>query len=129
VIVVDASAVYGALVLGGDHPELRACLLSEDVLHTPYLLDVEVLHALRRAERVGTVSPDLVHEARHELSQLSLIRYPEYLLTDAMWDLRHNITAYDATYITLAEALGATLVTCDAKLARAPGHAATIELY
>lgn len=46
-----------------------------------------------------------------------------------MWDLRDNVTAYDATYVTLAEALGATLVTCDARLARAPGHGAAIELY
>jgi predicted nucleic acid-binding protein len=129
VIVVDASAMYRTLVFGNDHPGLRARLLSEEVLHAPYLLDVEMLHALRRAERFGIVSPDRVYETRNELSQLSLVRYPEYLLTDAMWDLRNNISTYDATYVTLAEALGATLVTCDAKLARAPGHAATIELY
>jgi predicted nucleic acid-binding protein len=128
-IVVDASAIYNALVYGADHPTLRERLLGEWMLHVPYLLDVEMLHALRRVELLGAVSSDRAYEVRNDLSQLPLIRYPEHPYADAMWDLRHNVSPYDAAYVTLAEALGATLVTCDARLARAPGHAAAIELY
>lgn len=128
-IVADTSAVYNALVFGADHPELKARLNEESVLHVPHLLDIEMLNTLRRAERIGAISADRIYEVRNDLSRFSLLRYPEFARADAMWDLRHNVTPYDAAYVTLAEVLGATLVTCDARLARAPGHTATIELY
>lgn len=66
-------------------------------------------------------------DALDDLSDLALTRYPHDVLLGRMWELRDNLTAYDAAYVALAEALDAPLVTCDAKLASAPGHRARIE--
>lgn len=74
-IVVDSSALFNALVFGRDYSDLKARLLGEWMLHTPYLLDIEMLHSLRRAERAGVLSVDRVYEARTDLSGLPLIRY------------------------------------------------------
>jgi predicted nucleic acid-binding protein len=68
-------------------------------------------------------------DARGDFAELALVRYRHQPLNDRVWELRHNLTAYDATFIALAEALAAPLITCDARLASAPGHNAQIELF
>jgi predicted nucleic acid-binding protein len=79
--------------------------------------------------RRGQISAERAHDARADFAELTLVRYPHEPLGDRVWDLRENLTAYDATFVALAEALDVPLVTCDARLAGAPGHDAQIELY
>ena len=67
--------------------------------------------------------------ARMDFGDLAIVRYPHEPLNDRVWELRHNLTAYDATFIALAEALDAPLVTCDGRLAAARGHRARVELF
>ena len=75
------------------------------------------------------ISEDRAADARTDFSDLAIVRYPHVSLADRMWELRNNVTAYDAAFIALAEALGVPLVTCDTRLARAPGHAAIVEVF
>jgi predicted nucleic acid-binding protein len=97
-------------------------------LHAPHLLDLEVLHVLRRFERRGILEPSRAAEAVEDLLDLPLTRYPHDALAGRIWELRGGITAYDAAYVALAEALGAPLLTRDAALAAARGHRARIDL-
>jgi predicted nucleic acid-binding protein len=122
-LVVDASAIT-ELLLG--RPAGRAVeerLRDYDFdLHAPHLLDVEVLSALRRVVATGDTSPERAGEAVADLLDLPLERYPHDGLTPRIWDLRKNFSAYDATYVALAEVItgdGAPLLTADARLARA----------
>ena len=85
----------------------------------PHLADTEVLSALRGLVTSGNVSPDRANQALQDLGSLPARRWPAKELSERVWELRHSMTAYDATYIALAEALGADLLTCDARLARA----------
>ena len=103
--------------------------LAGSRLHAPHLLDVEFLHALRRLVATGRVPADRAPVIRADFGSLRIVRYPHGLLLDRMWELRDNLTAYDATFVALSEALEAPLVTTDARLAAAPGHQAVIEAY
>ena len=96
---------------------------------TQHLIDTEVLHALRRMTMNGAISDERAMDARSDFADLTLVRYPHQPLSDRVWALRHNLTAYDATFIALAETLDAPLITCDARLASAPGHTARVELF
>lgn len=125
-IVVDASAVIDVLV-GEPSETLARRLSAEAVLHSPHLLDTEVLHVLRRFEQRGDLSPEQSSGARRLYSELGIARYPHWPLSDRVWELRPVLSSYDATYVALAEELGATLVTTDRRLARAPEVRATIE--
>jgi predicted nucleic acid-binding protein len=129
-IVMDASATVDWLLqtLAGQRIEHRI-YSSKETLHAPHLLDVEVAHVLRRLVREGTVSANRADEAVQDLLDLRLTRYPHLLLLPRIWQLRQNLSAYDAAYVGLAEKLGASLITRDAHLAAAPGHAAKIELF
>ena len=98
-------------------------------LHAPHLFDVEILHALRRHALRGILSRARSEEVLEDLSDIDVSFYPHAPLAGRIWELRDNLTAYDAAYVALAEALDATLVTTDARLARASGHHATVELY
>jgi predicted nucleic acid-binding protein len=129
VLVVDTSAVLEALAARDPVAGLVERLAGEGDLHAPHLIDTEVLHALRRMTRTGAISEERVADARGDFAELALARYPHEPLSDRVWELRHNLTAYDATFVALAEALGAPLVTCDARLASASGHRARIELF
>jgi predicted nucleic acid-binding protein len=93
-------------------------------LHVPQLVDVEVAQTLRRLEREG----ELAASALGELRALDLERHAHEPLLDRTWALRRNVTVHDAVCVALAEALDADLLTCDARLARAPGIAARVEL-
>jgi predicted nucleic acid-binding protein len=120
VLVVDASVVVD--LVGRFRPQpIEALLWAEDsVLAAPELLDVEVLQALRRLEQDGAI-PSSRADVVELLQALRIRRYRHHSLREAIWSLRKNMTAYDAAYVALARLLDATLVTRDAKLARAPG--------
>lgn len=128
-IVVDASAVLEAIAARDPVPELIERLAGDDDLHAPHLLDIEVLHALRRLTLMRELSEERASDARVDFAELALVRYPHRGLSDRIWELRHNLTAYDAAYVALAELLDVPLVTCDERLSGAPDHSATIEVF
>ncbi|MGI8609219.1 MAG: type II toxin-antitoxin system VapC family toxin [Candidatus Dormibacteria bacterium] len=115
-IVVDASTAVAALLNSG--PARRA--VAGDQLHAPHLIDAEVTNALRRNEISARISAAAALVAVEAWRSLGIIRYPAIGLIERIWQLRGNLTAYDASYVALAEALGCALVTCDARLATAP---------
>ena len=131
-LVVDASAVtellLGRAAGGTVAEELRN---HEFDLHAPHLLDVEVLSALRRLVAAGHVTAERAAEAIADLLALPLDRHGHDVLVPRIWELRENLTAYDATYVALAEAVadeGAPLITADARLARATGALSRIRV-
>lgn len=128
-LVIDTSAALAAVLDDPHVPRLKSRIAGDDDLRAPHLIDVEALHVLRGMVMRGSVDERRAGAAREDLADLSLVRYPHEAFTDRIWELRHNLTAYDAAFVALAEALEVPLVTCDAKLAAAPGHAATIELF
>ena len=128
-IVVDASALLEFLLQTTVGTRVEARLFrDEDELHAPHLLDVEIVQGLRRLVRTGEVLPGRADEAIADLADLDLHRHSHVDLLARAWKLRDNISAYDAMYLALAEAIEATVVTCDSPLARAPGHRARIEV-
>ena len=128
-IVVDASAITELLLQTelGARVE-RRIRQDDDDLHAPHLLDVEVLSALRRLVRTGEVDADRAADAIEDLGLLRIIRHAHLDLATRAWELRENVTAYDAVYLALAESLDATVVTCDRPLSAASGHTARIEV-
>lgn len=124
-LVVDTSAVLESLI--GEHQSVVDRLAGDGDLHAPHLLDIEVLHALRGLVRAGRLTEDRATDARSDLHELAIIRYPHEPLADRIWELRHNLTAYDACFVALAETLAVPLITCDARLAAAPGSRAEVE--
>ena len=98
-------------------------------LHAPHLLDVEVAQVLRRYAAAGELTPERGREALMDLADFPVHRYPHDVLLPRIWELRHNLTAYDAAYMALAETLAAPLVTCDARLGSAPRHRAKVEVF
>jgi predicted nucleic acid-binding protein len=100
---------------------------DQDELHAPHLVDVEVVQALRRLVRAGDLSASRAAEAIADLADLDLHRHAHLDLLARAWRLRDNISAYDAVYVALAEAIDAPIVTCDGPLAQAPGHRAAID--
>lgn len=126
-IVVDASALLEVLLQTDAAAAIETRLFSGETLHAPHLLDLEVAQVLRRYERVGELSAPRAREALEDLRAFRIERYPHHLFLDRVWSLRANVTAYDACYLALAEALDAPLITRDRRLARAAGHGARIE--
>jgi predicted nucleic acid-binding protein len=129
VLVVDTSAVVDALAGRPPDERLLARLGSDGDLHAPHLLDVELLHALRWLVAAGHLSEDRAADARSDFAELTIARYEHGFLADRIWELRHNLTAYDATFVALSEALDVPLVTRDRRLADAQGHRARVELF
>jgi predicted nucleic acid-binding protein len=129
-IVLDASAAIDWLLQtsSGKRIEKRIYAPSES-LHAPHLLDLEVTQVLRRLTQQGTVSGTRADEAVRDLLDLRVTRYPHLVLLPRIWQLRHNLSAYDAAYVVLSEKLGAPLITRDGSLAHTSGHGATIELF
>jgi predicted nucleic acid-binding protein len=117
VIVLDASAVVLGLLNNGD---ARRSLALEPVA-VPHLADSEVVNAIRAQLLRGQITADDASAAVDRWSRLGVRRYAVVGLLSRVWALRDNLTAYDATYVALAEALACDLVTADARLARAPG--------
>src|SRR5271165_5991492 len=129
VIVVDASALLEVLLrtpaaLGVE----RRLFESGETLHAPHLVDLEVAQVLRRYAAASQISGVRGREALDDLAAIRLSRWPHEPLIPRVWQLRQNLTAYDAAYVALAEALDAPLLTRDRRLAAAPGHGARDEL-
>lgn len=128
-IVLDASCLLELLLQRPGKKIISQRLVDHgEELCAPSLIDVEVCHVLRRYSRLGELSARRGGEAIDELADFPLERYPHTLLLPRIWQLRNNLTAYDAAYVVLAEALNAVLLTCDKKLAKVTGHRATIEV-
>ena len=120
-IVVDASAALLALLNDG---EARRAL-SNDALVAPHLIDVEVTNALRRQVRTGVLEPAAAEECLATWQLLGLERVAVTHLLGRMWELRDNVTPYDAAYVAVAEELDLALLTGDARVANAPGPRCT----
>lgn len=128
-IVVDASAIVELLLntpLG--RIVARRIHSAETVLNAPHLLDLEVTQVLRRFAATGVIDDARALASLHALRDLDLERHSHEPLLDRIWALRSNLTAYDAAYVALAEALDTPLLTCDGKLAASNGHVARVEL-
>lgn len=129
-IVLAASAAVDWLLQTSAGRRIEKRIYSHnESLHTPHLLDLEVTQVLRRLVREGTVPAHRADEAIHDLLDLRITRYPHFVLLPRIWQLRHNLSAYDAAYVVLAEKLNATLLTRDVRLASVSGHAVPIELF
>lgn len=116
-IVVDASAVLEVLLQTPAASRIsRRMFAGGETLHAPHLLDVEIAQVLRRYAHTGVISPERGAEALSDLAELPLNRYPHFILLPRIWQVRHNLTAYDAVYLALAEALRAPLLTRDRAL-------------
>jgi predicted nucleic acid-binding protein len=128
VIVLDASAVIEWLFQSPAGVKLDRRIFSpSESLHAPHLLDVEVAQVLRRYVHDKTVAAERGQEALEDFGDLPLTRYPHDFLIPRIWELRSTLTAYDAAYVALAEVLDAPLLTCDSKIASAPGHYAHVQ--
>jgi predicted nucleic acid-binding protein len=117
VIVVDASAAVLGLLNNGD---ARALLRAESVA-SPHLVDPEVAHALRAQVQRGRIDATTAERALERWARLAIERISVVGLLSRIWSLRANLSAYDAAYVSVAEALGCALLTADGRLARAPG--------
>ncbi len=120
-LVVDASVVVAALVDTGATGRWAEEVLLSDHLAAPHLLPVEVANILRRLALHGEISQDAASLAHSDLIDLRVALFPYTLDAWRVWELRHNLTTYDAWYVALAESLEAELATLDARLAKAPG--------
>jgi len=130
VIVLDASAAVDWLLQTSTGKQIENRIYSRhESLHAPHLLDLEVGQVLRRLTREGIVLPARADQAVQDLLDMRLTRYPHFALLPRIWQLHHNLTAYDAAYIVLSEILGAPLITRDARLISASSHTARIEVF
>ena len=128
-IVVDASAVLELLLRTSKAAALDALLLnSQERLHAPHLLDVEVAQTLRRLTLAGDLADRRAEQAIEDFRQLAIERHAHTDMLTRAWQLRSSVTAYDAMYVALAEGLEATLVSCDARLGRSHGHGALVRI-
>jgi predicted nucleic acid-binding protein len=129
VIVVDASVLAPALaydVPEGDAARLR--LDREEQLFAPEIVDLELAAVWRSAIRAGRLDDQRSVRALNDLAALRLVRVGHQRLMPRIWELRHNLTPYDAAYVALAETLDATLLTADGRCARAPSLRCEVEL-
>ena len=128
-IVLDASAVVELLLNTAAGRRVADRVRDPAVgVHVPHLADIEVTQALRRYASAGDLAPDAAESALRDLRELDLERHAHEPLLTRVWELRRNLSAYDAVYVALAEVLGAPLLTCDRRLARAPGVIARVEV-
>jgi predicted nucleic acid-binding protein len=123
-LVIDASVLVDALLMAGPS---RARLASEN-LQAPELIDAELLSLLRRLVLAGKLHEGHALQALAAANRLGLRRHPSRSLWPRAWELRANLSAYDALSVALAEQLDAPLLTADARLARAPGLRCVVEL-
>jgi predicted nucleic acid-binding protein len=128
-IVVDATVLVPALSDDGEHGQRARARLARERLAAPELIDLEVASVLRRMCAASKFDTNRADQAITDLVVLQLERVPHRHLIARCWELRHNVTPYDASYIAVAEAFGATLLTADARLANAPGSFCSIEVF
>ena len=128
-MVLDASGAVELLLRTSSGERLAARLADEtDVIHVPHLIDLEIAQVLRRYVLQGTLDAPLAATALDRWRRLDVERYSHEPFLDRVWELRANVTAYDAVYLALAEVLSTVLVTGDRRLARAPGVRTPVEL-
>ena len=127
-LVVDASVLATALTDDGPDGDIARARLRDQQLVAPELIDLEVTSVLRRQQAVGQLDLRRAHLALDDLLDLPIGRVPHAPLLLRCWELRDNLTVYDAAYVALAEALGTVLLTADARLADAPGLRCPVEL-
>jgi len=120
ILVIDASIAIDLLARFRPDPIEELVWAPDSRLAAPELLDVEALHVLRRLEKLDRI-PQSRKDLADELKSLPIRRYRHTSLVHGIWSLRGHLTAYDATYVVLTRLLGASLVTRDARLARASG--------
>ncbi len=125
-IVVDASVIVAALVDSGREGQWAEMTMAQESLAAPELALVEASNILRRLERADEVSSLEATLSHRDLLQLDLDLVPFAPFAGRVWELRNNLTSYDAWYVALAEALDCPLATLDTRLARAPGPECTI---
>ena len=129
-IVLDASATVDWLLRTPAGQRIEERIYAHNhTLHTVHLLDVEFAQVLRRLVREGTLARKRAEEAMEDLIAVRVTRYAPVLLLNRIWQLRQNLSAYDAAYVALAEELEAPLIMRDQRIAAAPVHAATIEVF
>jgi predicted nucleic acid-binding protein len=128
-IVLDASAMLEALLRTPAAEVVEQWLLDPgQTLHAPHLLDIEVAQVLRRYTASGEIDAERGRLALTDLADLPVQRYSHHFLLPRVWELRNNLTVYDAVYVALAEALNAPLLTRDRRLAAAADRYALVEL-
>lgn len=119
-VVCDASALVALLLDGGADGRWVADTLAGAELAAPSLVPFESANIIRRHELAGLVSRDQAAQAHADLLDLAIEHWPYEILARRVWELRHNLSTYDASYVALAELTGATLVTLDRRISRAP---------
>jgi predicted nucleic acid-binding protein len=130
VIVVDASAMLEVLLNSPAAAAIGSRMFAPgEALHAPHLIDVEVMEVLRRYSIAKSLSTARARQALEDYVNMPIERFPHDVLLPRIWELRHNLTAYDAAYIALAEGLDAPLITCNRALGSAVGHRATVLVF
>jgi predicted nucleic acid-binding protein len=117
-IVVDSSVLVAALVDVGPHGTWAEKVLARGSLHAPELAPADAMNILRRLERSKLIATPEANGAQDDLTQLDIALFSFEPFADRIWELRHNVTSYDAWYVALAEAFGLPLATLDARLSR-----------
>ncbi len=129
-IVIDTSAAIDWMLQTPTGQRIAHRIFSRgETLHTVHLLDLEFVQVLRRLVRERTLTARRAVEAIDDLSAVRVTRYAPSLLLKRIWQLRSNLSAYDAAYVSLAEELKAPLITRDRRIAAAPGHTAAVEVF
>jgi predicted nucleic acid-binding protein len=129
-IVIDTSAAIDWMLQTPTGQRIAHRIFSRgETLHTVHLLDLEFVQVLRRLVRERTLTARRAEEAIDDLSAVRVTRYAPSLLLRRIWQLRSNLSAYDAAYVALAEELNAPLITRDRRIAAAPGHTAAVEVF
>lgn len=127
-LVVDASVLFEVVADTPRAESLRAYLATDDDQLAPHLIDAEVLSVIQTKRRIGALDATAAGQAVGDLRTWPGERWSHQLLLDRAWELRDNVRSYDALYVALAEAMGATLVTLDTRLALAPGIACPVHV-
>ena len=128
-IVIDASAALEVLTRGPAAQAVEARVFaSDEILHAPELIDLEVAQVLRRFVMARRMTLALADQAMARWRDTRLQRWAHQDLLPRVWSLRDTLNAYDASYVALAEGMGVVLVTVDRKIARASGHGARVEV-
>ena len=127
-LVVDASVLFEVVSDAPDAERLRARLEQDPDHSAPHLVDAEVLSVIQTHHRLGVLDGTAAVQAVTDLAAWPGERWPHQLLLGRAWELRHNVRSYDALYVALAEGLGATLLTLDGRLSRAPGIRCAVEV-
>jgi predicted nucleic acid-binding protein len=128
-IVVDASLILDLLLRTSSAEAIgRRLFRANETLHAPHLIDVEILEVLRRYWLNKAIDSERAGEAIRDFYDLPIERYAHELLSLRVWELKANLTAYDAVYLALAELLEAPLVTADSRMSKAPNARVAIEV-